>query len=188
MTQGTSRSPPRSARSSLQSRRETRLSWSGPSWPDASPAFAETCMNRYDAMRRPVFGSRSCRCSLRRGAPGGQPCFSGSACARGLPRAWCLSIIWSVRAANERRSAPPLTLVAPLSPHRGVSPVTLRRFVGNPRWDYWQRLLRLAGVTVKVSPSSGNRAQRLTRAECRAVLEAYYASVGTFSQKQPPTS
>jgi hypothetical protein len=74
----------------------------------------------------------------------------------------------------------PHALVSPLrakpARERTIQATNLRLFIGNPRWSRWKRLCDSVGV-----PTSG---RRLTRAECRLVLESWYRELGEFRMKR----
>jgi hypothetical protein len=59
---------------------------------------------------------------------------------------------------------------------RTVQATNLRLFIGNPRYSRWKRLCASVGVRT--------RGRRLTRAECRLVLEAWYRELGEFRLKR----
>lgn len=71
------------------------------------------------------------------------------------------------------------TLVGPLrakpARERTVSPTNLRLFIGNPRWRRWSKLLADCGL---------QKRPRLSHAECRRVLEAWYRELGEFRLKR----
>ena len=89
---------------------------------------------------------------------------------------------WTPSASRLWRSVlrEPRPLVGPLyakaAPERTVRATTLRLYIGNPRWSRWKRLCGSVGV-----PTSG---RRLTRAECRLVMEAWYRELGEFRLKR----
>lgn len=65
-----------------------------------------------------------------------------------------------------------------------MSPDVLRRFLGEPRWSRWKRLLASAGVSYGKSSLGGNRARGLTHGECRLVMEAWFRELGEYRLKK----